>query len=103
MATDSLGPSRLLTMAIIPYGAAGVIEPISFSRDDWHDGVISFDAGRREIRLVAIKARQQQRGAFRRLISVIHAAGYTPVVIQPVGHIMPAILRHWGCGSIRIP
>jgi len=81
---------------IIPYGATGATEPIPFSKEDWHDGVITFDEGRKEIRIVAVYARQQQRGALTRLIEVIRQAGYRPVVIEPIGHIMPAIIRHWG-------
>jgi hypothetical protein len=81
---------------IIPWGALGVTEPIPFPEEEWHDGVITFDAKRKEIRLVAIKARVQQRGALNRLIASIRKAGYTPVVVEPIGHQMPAILHHWG-------
>lgn len=78
---------------VIPWGAT---EPIRFSKDDWHDGVLSFDEGRKEIRIVAIYAKRQRRGAFRALLSAIFSVGYEPVVIEPMGEIMPALLRRWG-------
>lgn len=58
---------------------------------DWHEScVVSIDGG--EVRLVAITARRT--GAFRRLLTCLSAYGLRPVVVAPIGPIMPAILKH---------
>ena len=77
----------------IPYGSAW---PVTFSDAEWEDGVISVDAERNEIRLVAIRARVERRGALRRLLGRIAKAGYQPVIVEPIGPVMPALMRRWG-------
>lgn len=67
---------------------------------DWHEhDCISLDGD--EVRLVAIAARKPGTGAFRKLIWAIEAAGLKPVVICPVGRIMPAIMKRWGWVETR--
>lgn len=73
----------------------GATMPFAFSADDWaFPQVVSVEG--QEVRLVLIEARQPGNGAFRRLIDAIQAAGFTPVVIEPVGVTMPAIMAAWG-------
>lgn len=72
----------------------GAKTPFDFPADDWvYPTVVSHD--RREVFIVAILAKEPGSGAFRRLINNITAAGLTPVVVCPVGVIMPAILKRW--------
>ena len=77
----------------IPWGTA---EPILFSAFDWQDGLITLDKPRREIRIVVIKAQIPGTGAFKRLLLYIRRAGYRPVVVSPIGDVMPALMRRWG-------
>lgn len=73
----------------------GATEPFDFPAADWtFPQVVSLDG--REVRLVAILANAPGNGAFRRLIANIRAAGLAPVVIAPVGVVMPAIMERWG-------
>jgi len=68
---------------------------------DWHDtDVVSLDGD--EVRLVAIAAKRPGTGAFRKLIWAIEAAGLSPVVICPIGRIMPAILKKWGWVETKV-
>lgn len=61
--------------------------------DDWDAScVVSVD--HREVRIVAVLAKRH--GSFRRLVASLEALGLTPVVICPIGPIMPAILAHYG-------
>lgn len=63
------------------------------SADDWHESnVVSVDGD--EVRLVAILAKRP--GSFRRLLASLASHGLKPVVVFPVGPIMPAILAHYG-------
>jgi hypothetical protein len=69
----------------------------SFSATDWHfPAVVSFDG--EEVRLIAILANTPGRGALRRLVAAITQAGLRPVIVEPVGPTMPAILARWGWG-----
>lgn len=62
------------------------------SADDWHESnVVSVDGA--EVRLVAILAKRP--GSFKRLLATLASHGLRPVVVCPVGPIMPAILRHY--------
>lgn len=62
------------------------------SADDWHESnVISMDGA--EVRLVAILAKRP--GSFKRLLASLASHGLKPVVVCPVGPIMPAIMRHY--------
>jgi len=62
------------------------------SVDDWHESsVVSMDGS--EVRLVAILAKRP--GSFKRLLATLASHGLKPVVICPVGPIMPAIMRHY--------
>lgn len=77
--------------SVIP---AGATFPIVFSADDWRKNSLVSLHGR-EVRIVAITALTQGNGALRRLINNITAANLTPVVVEPMGETMPAILRKW--------
>lgn len=72
----------------------GTTHPFRFCREDWRRGVVSRLGD--EVRIVAVEARRQGRGALRRLVDGIKSAGLVPVIVCPVGRFMPAILRHWG-------
>jgi len=72
----------------------GSVWPFDFPAADWvFPTVVSHDG--REVHIVAILAQNPGSGAFRRLIANIEAAGLSPVVVCPVGVVMPAILKHW--------
>lgn len=60
---------------------------------EWERGVITRKGD--EIRLVAILAKQPGSGAFRRLIAAVEAADLRPVIVCPVGEVMPAIMKRW--------
>lgn len=64
---------------------------------DWpHDVVVSQDG--REVRIIAIYARQPGQGAFRRMVDGIIAAGLVPVVIAPSQEMRATLKRwHWRC------
>lgn len=63
------------------------------SADDWvESNVVSVDGA--EVRLVAILAKRP--GSFRRLLGALASYGLRPVVVCPVGPIMPAIMKHLG-------
>lgn len=63
------------------------------SADDWHESnVVSLDGS--EVRLVAILAKRP--GSFRRLLGTLASYGLKPVVVCPIGPIMPAIMKHYG-------
>lgn len=55
--------------------------------------VLSIRGG--ELFIVAINAKVQRRGAFKRLIAAAYANGLSPVVVCPTGLKMPAIMRNW--------
>lgn len=63
------------------------------SADDWDSTIIVSQKGR-EIRLIAILARDPGTGAFRRTVTGILGAGLVPVIIEPMG-VMAIILRRW--------
>ena len=64
-----------------------------FSADDWPDDVV-VSVKDREVRIVAIKAKERGKGALRRLIGAISYAGLTPIIVEPMFD-MPAILKRW--------
>lgn len=67
--------------------------------DDWHESVtISIDGD--EVRLVAVLAKRT--GSFRRLLTALATHGLQPVVVCPIGPIMPAILKHLGWAKREI-
>lgn len=69
--------------------------PFSLPSSDWHqNAVVALDGT--EVRIVAILAKHPGQGAFRRLVENIRGAGLTPVVLAPIGMVMPAILQKWG-------
>ena len=73
----------------------GVVVPFSFPAADWEpDAVVSLDGKR--VRIVLVSAREPGHGAFARLVRNITRAGFTPVVVSPIGTTMPAIMKHWG-------
>jgi hypothetical protein len=76
----------------IPHGAS---EPVPFSEYEWDDGVISLNERDREIRLVAIRAKALYHGAFKRMLKRITDAGYCPVIVEPIGEVMPSLVRKW--------
>jgi hypothetical protein len=64
------------------------------SASDWHEtNVVSVDGER--VRLVAIWAKNPGRGAFRRLVAAIQAAGLKPCVFSPHDE-FAATLKRWG-------
>lgn len=62
--------------------------------EDWAETDVIGRFGK-EIRIIAIIARQPGTGAFRRLVAGIEEAGFRPVVVEPFAQ-MQAILRRWG-------
>jgi hypothetical protein len=94
-----LGVAGLMIMSEIEAGRRcvqpGDAEPFDFPKNDWHfPAVVSLDGA--EVRIIAILANEPGSGAFSRLIRNIRAAGLSPVVVEPVGLAMPAILKRWG-------
>ncbi len=92
-----LGPRGILIeeerargSTIIPLGATS---PVSFSSEDWLPGVLTRRGD--EVRIVAIWARHPRSGAFRRLLASIDKAGLRPVVVAPIGDVMPQLMRRW--------
>lgn len=63
-------------------------------KKEWRRDAVVSRAGR-EVRLVAIMAREPGAGAFRRLLDGIAAAGLKPVVVCPMPT-MTSILIRWG-------
>jgi hypothetical protein len=61
--------------------------------DDWDPWpVLSIKDN--ELHIIAIAS--ARKGAFRRLIEGAATAGLSPVVVCPMGQIMPAIMAKWG-------
>lgn len=60
---------------------------------DWHDDVTVSTDGK-IVRIIAIRARKENDGAFSRLVTGIIRAGLTPVVIEPMLS-MPGIMARW--------
>lgn len=61
--------------------------------DDWMSAVVSRRG--KEIRIVAIWAKFQGTGAFKRMIAGILSEGLRPIVVCPFDE-MTQIMRHWG-------
>lgn len=77
---------------LVPIGA---VDPFTVSEFDWQPPhIISVRDG--EARIIAINAKHRGEGAFRWLVGSIRRAGLTPVVVCPIGEIMPAIMKKWG-------
>jgi hypothetical protein len=91
------GPGATLEKGELARGAQlvplGAREPFSFDPADWRRGIISIKDT--EVRIVAIEARERGKGAFKRLLGNILAAGLEPVVVAAMLD-MPFILTHWG-------
>lgn len=64
-----------------------------FSADDWDPTVVVSIDGK-VVRLIAILARRQGYGAFRRLVTAIRNAGLTPCIICPTNE-MRATMQRW--------
>lgn len=75
---------------VIPLGATN---PIAIPATDWEPGVVTRKGD--EIRLVAIWARHPRSGALGRLLASIATAGLRPVIVSPVGDVMPKLVRRW--------
>lgn len=75
---------------LIPVGSE---RPIPLPAFAWRRGVVSMLG--MEIRIVAIEAVEPGAGAFSRLIAEIQRRGFTPVVVEPFGVTMPAIMAKW--------
>lgn len=61
---------------------------------DWSPWpVLSITDG--ELHIIAINA-VGPHGSLRRLIDGASGAGLSPVIVEPMGHAMPAILAKWG-------
>lgn len=66
-----------------------------FFKEDWlEDCVVSLDGSK--VRIILVIAKNQGNGSFSRLTAEIIKAGLLPVVIAPIGQIMPSILERWG-------
>ncbi len=72
-----------------------------FLRVDWPDNAIVSTDGK-SVRIVAIIAQRPGTGAFRRMVDGIRADGLTPIVVEPIGTTMPAILKRWGWKRKRV-
>ncbi len=90
--------------ALVPLGAT---RPFPLPSTDFKDAVLSLADG--QVRIVLVTAKHPGRGAFRRLVRAIISAGLAPVVCEPVGFVMPAIMKRWGwresitgCGFDRV-
>lgn len=62
--------------------------------EDWDPTVVVSIDGKR-VRLIAILAKRQGQGAFKRLVAAIQAAGLQPVIVAPTRE-MRATLKRWG-------
>ena len=63
--------------------------------EDWPDNVVISQC-RDEIRIIAIFAKEPGKGAFRRMIAGIKAAGLKPVVVCPFRDMEDILVRwHW--------
>lgn len=68
--------------------------------DDWVGEPVVTMRGM-EVRIVAVWARHEGRGTFRRLVHNIQAAGLVPVVVAPFAQ-MESIMGKWGWQHSRI-
>src|SRR5687767_4395960 len=67
--------------------------PSWFNPSDWHPWpVLSIADG--EIHIIAINS--ARKGALRRLIEGAASVGLSPVIVEPMGLTMPAIMTKWG-------
>jgi len=76
---------------IVPIGAE---KPFPVPAGDWDAAVISIRGVK--VRIVLVAAKKKGDHAFTRLIKSICDADLTPAVIEPVGDIMPKIMKKWG-------
>jgi hypothetical protein len=69
--------------------------PAWINTADWRPWpVLSIANG--ELHIVAVNAAVEGQGALKRLIAGAIANDLTPVIVEPMGATMPAILRKWG-------
>lgn len=62
---------------------------------DWEPtSVVSQESD--EVRLILLHAKRIGGGAFKRALAAIREAGLRPVVVGPIGPIMPAMMKRWG-------
>lgn len=106
MLTHRDGMSGVLVDGEIKKGAAplllGCTHPIRLWPDDWYKPPVITLLGN-EIRIVAIWVREPRRGTFKRLLADIERAGLRPVVVEPIGDVMPALMRRWGWECRHVP
>ena len=76
---------------IVPTGA---VTPFAVPKEDWRETVISVVD--KVAFIVLVEARRRRQGALRRLVTAVKEAGMCPVICEPIGLEMPAVLRHWG-------
>lgn len=88
---------REMVFVVIPVGAT---EPFAVASHDWENALVSLNGS--DVRLVLLHAYRRNRGALRRLVAAIQGAGLTPVVIEPTGSEMPAIMRKWKWKKRRV-
>lgn len=70
--------------------------PIWVRPSDWRadpSPIITYDD--KECRIIAVWAAKERSGALRRLVRAIEKSGRKPVVVEPIGHAMPAIMEQW--------
>lgn len=71
--------------------------PDWFDPSDWNPWpVLAVADG--ELHIIAVNA-AGRKGALRRLIDSAKGAGLSPVIVEPMGPTMPAILERWGWSS----
>lgn len=73
----------------------GDVVPFAVPADDWEENCVISVLGL-EARLVALLALRPGTGSLHRLVARINATKLIPVVVQPMGETMLAILRKWG-------
>lgn len=87
-----------------PLGIAGIMldneyaaGAVSYPTDpaDWVQPAVVVRRGD-DVRIVAVLARHPGSGALGRLITRIKSEGLRPVIVEPVGTVMPAILKRYG-------
>lgn len=76
--------------------ASGSVEPFPMPALDAFQCLPVVTQRGNDIRIVAIWFKECGVGLFRKMVADIRAAGLHPVVVEPIGFEMPAILQHWG-------
>lgn len=83
---------------VVPVGST---KPFPVPSVDWNQETLITVLGVKA-RIVVASANFPRSGALSRLVHNIKAAGLIPVIVSPVGPIMPAILKHWGWTRAKI-